>query len=275
LLKEPVPCGNPKIIETMNASQRSISKDWLKAIKRDDKLFCAWCNKNELPATRKKYCSEDCVTTSTAYCTPSTTLFTFYYLMTRQNNCCANCNFSYEPTFQASRKEQLKWERQSIGYTIDSIRRAKESAIKIHKELKCEFLEIPAYLTYRATGGVSVHYAWTRKEAEKTLQGHKDWYKQQRNKLREQLADYFESKKKDFEWRWNTPDYVRAYHRKLKDGKEPEIDHIIPVALDGMAIGFDNVQILCYSCHKKKTFFDMKEIRAKRQKERQEMFFKD
>lgn len=37
----------------------------------------------------------------------------------------------------------------------------------------------------------------------------------------------------------------------------PEVDHVIPIALGGDPVGFDNHQILCYSCHKKKTKNDV------------------
>lgn len=45
-----------------------------------------------------------------------------------------------------------------------------------------------------------------------------------------------------------------------------EIDHIIPVALGGTTFGFENLQLLCYECHKIKTKEDMAEI-AKSKKE--------
>lgn len=36
----------------------------------------------------------------------------------------------------------------------------------------------------------------------------------------------------------------------------PEVDHIVPFAKGGQAIGFDNHQALCYSCHKTKSKLD-------------------
>ena len=43
-------------------------------------------------------------------------------------------------------------------------------------------------------------------------------------------------------------------------GKKPEVDHIIPIALGGDVVGFDNHQVLCYDCHKEKTKVDMGDI---------------
>lgn len=47
-----------------------------------------------------------------------------------------------------------------------------------------------------------------------------------------------------------------------KYGKErkPEVDHIVPIKLGGEAVGFDNHQILCHTCHKNKTKIDVSNI---------------
>lgn len=42
--------------------------------------------------------------------------------------------------------------------------------------------------------------------------------------------------------------------------KKPEVDHIVPIALGGDVVGFDNHQVLCYDCHKNKTKIDISEI---------------
>jgi 5-methylcytosine-specific restriction endonuclease McrA len=55
------------------------------------------------------------------------------------------------------------------------------------------------------------------------------------------------------------------YFKRLKNlvenefgrGKKPEVDHIVPIALGGDTVGFDNHQILCYDCHKCKTKVDI------------------
>ena len=50
-------------------------------------------------------------------------------------------------------------------------------------------------------------------------------------------------------------------------GKKPEVDHIVPVALGGDVVGFDNHQVLCYDCHKEKTKVDIGQIAAARREE--------
>lgn len=49
---------------------------------------------------------------------------------------------------------------------------------------------------------------------------------------------------------------------KCPQGRAPELDHIIPVALGGTTLGFDNLQIICEDCHRIKTRKDMEEIRS-------------
>lgn len=52
------------------------------------------------------------------------------------------------------------------------------------------------------------------------------------------------------------------YRVEIKHGKnkKPEVDHIVPVALGGDPVGFDNHQVLCYDCHKDKTKVDIGDI---------------
>lgn len=50
-------------------------------------------------------------------------------------------------------------------------------------------------------------------------------------------------------------------------GKKPEVDHIVPIALGGDPVGFDNHQVLCYDCHKDKTKIDIKDIAKIKNKE--------
>ena len=49
--------------------------------------------------------------------------------------------------------------------------------------------------------------------------------------------------------------------------KKPEVDHIVPVALGGDPVGFDNHQVLCYECHKNKTKTDVSDIAKARREE--------
>jgi len=52
--------------------------------------------------------------------------------------------------------------------------------------------------------------------------------------------------------------------------KKPEVDHIVPIALGGDVVGFDNHQVLCYECHKNKTKTDIGDI-AKHRREKNEV----
>jgi 5-methylcytosine-specific restriction endonuclease McrA len=61
-----------------------------------------------------------------------------------------------------------------------------------------------------------------------------------------------------------TEDLVDWGKRNISGDRRPEIDHIIPVALGGTTLGFENLQLLCNACHKTKTKEDMVEIRASR-----------
>lgn len=55
---------------------------------------------------------------------------------------------------------------------------------------------------------------------------------------------------------------------KVPEDRVPEIDHIKAVALGGLTLGFENLQILCSRCHKIKTTEDMLEIRELRKTQR-------
>lgn len=46
---------------------------------------------------------------------------------------------------------------------------------------------------------------------------------------------------------------VKALKRYSPKGTKPEVDHVIPVALGGDPLGFENHQAICYTCHKAKT----------------------
>ena len=53
---------------------------------------------------------------------------------------------------------------------------------------------------------------------------------------------------------------IRKFRRMIPRDIRPEIDHIVPVSLNGTVIGLENHQILCSQCHKNKT---KKDIRKK------------
>ncbi len=65
------------------------------------------------------------------------------------------------------------------------------------------------------------------------------------------------------------------YFKRLKNlvnnefgkSKKPEVDHIVPIALGGDVVGFDNHQVLCHECHKGKTKLDISAI-AKMRREK-------
>lgn len=52
---------------------------------------------------------------------------------------------------------------------------------------------------------------------------------------------------------WSMPDALAMERR-------PELDHVIPIKAGGDSIGFYNMQVICYCCHKMKTKQDAKDI---------------
>jgi HNH endonuclease len=215
MINSPVDCGNPQLTNITKSSGRSISKGWLRPIKRDGKLFCAWCNQKELTKFRSKYCSVDCLETSSAYCYPQSNPQSFFFLFKRQNNQCADCKFDYSSTLEALKKEKLNNTKKRISRKIDLL---KEMPLEEARKFK------------------------------KTIQGE---IRKFNNHL---LAQFL------FDIR--TPKKIRKHHRKLKDQREPEVDHLVPIGAGGSALGFENLQLLCFKCHKAKTAQDIVKIRA-------------
>ena len=62
--------------------------------------------------------------------------------------------------------------------------------------------------------------------------------------------------------------------RICKSKERLEVDHIEPVAITGIVFDEKNVQVLCYSCHKKKTKKDLKKIKNHRNNQK-ELFVKE
>lgn len=62
------------------------------------------------------------------------------------------------------------------------------------------------------------------------------------------------------------------YRVEIEHGrnKKPEVDHIVPIALGGDPVGFDNHQVLCYDCHKNKTKLDVSAIAQMRRDKKDE-----
>lgn len=57
---------------------------------------------------------------------------------------------------------------------------------------------------------------------------------------------------------------IKSLKRQSPNGTKPEVDHIIPFAKGGEAIGFDNHQVLCKRCHLEKTKIDNSGKRIKK-----------
>lgn len=53
---------------------------------------------------------------------------------------------------------------------------------------------------------------------------------------------------------------------KCRSEEDLEVDHILPIALDGAYLDLNNLQTLCYTCHKIKTKKDIKEIAKARKR---------
>lgn len=58
----------------------------------------------------------------------------------------------------------------------------------------------------------------------------------------------------------NNPNYFAHLSRLEPYPKNVEIDHINPVALGGLTLGYNNLQAICCECHKIKTAKDMGDI---------------
>lgn len=49
----------------------------------------------------------------------------------------------------------------------------------------------------------------------------------------------------------------------IPEDKRPEVDHIIPISKGGQAIGLENTQCICFSCHKQKSKIDNSGLRQR------------
>lgn len=215
MIETPTECGNPALAEISKLSDRSVSKSWLRAIQREGKAYCAWCNRAELAKYRSKYCSLECSETSSAFCNPQSSAQSFYFLILKQNKRCTHCSFDYSRTFEALKRDQLSRLKKKIERNI--------------KALEGKTLE----------------------EALKS-----------RPYIKRLISDFKTKLHQPLSFGLQTPQKIRDHHRKAKDGREPEVDHILPIAGGGSPFGFDNLQLLCYTCHKVKTSKDMVLIRS-------------
>jgi hypothetical protein len=57
--------------------------------------------------------------------------------------------------------------------------------------------------------------------------------------------------------------YIKRLKKKVLKEYRPEVDHILAISRGGASLGLDNHQVLCYSCHKKKTKIDLSGKRTK------------
>ena len=215
MIETPTECGNPALTEISKLTGRSVSKSWLRAIHRDGKAFCAWCNRTELAKYRSKYCSLECSETSSAFCNPQTNAQSFYFLLRKQNKKCTHCAFDYSQTFEALKRDLSSRLRKKIERNIKALEgKTLEEALRSRPYIKRLISEFKIKLHQPLRFGPE------------------------------------------------TPQKIRDHHRKLKDGREPEVDHILPIAGGGSPFGFDNLQLLCYTCHKAKTSKDLALIRS-------------
>lgn len=66
---------------------------------------------------------------------------------------------------------------------------------------------------------------------------------------------------------------MKRFRRAVPRSIRPEVDHILAIVLGGKALGLENHQILCASCHKEKTKKDIKEKFSKYQNPRKGVKF--
>lgn len=56
---------------------------------------------------------------------------------------------------------------------------------------------------------------------------------------------------------------IKRLKERIDPKLKPEVDHIIPISKGGTALGLDNHQVICYTCHKTKTSKDLSGKRNK------------
>lgn len=99
---------NPKVAELVKANKkRSLALDCLTG----EKEKCKWCL--EKTVGRKKYCSDDCKDSAWAFFYPQ--VHARHFLMARQDNKCAHCNYDFSSKEKKYiRKEKLwSWSKES------------------------------------------------------------------------------------------------------------------------------------------------------------------
>lgn len=59
--------------------------------------------------------------------------------------------------------------------------------------------------------------------------------------------------------------YIKRLKNRVPSDRRPEVDHIVPIYKGGQALGLENHQAICYTCHKAKTSIDLSGKRAKKE----------
>lgn len=57
--------------------------------------------------------------------------------------------------------------------------------------------------------------------------------------------------------------FMSRFKLKVPAKENPEVDHIVPIYKGGQALGLENHQAICYTCHKTKTSKDLSGKRKK------------
>lgn len=63
------------------------------------------------------------------------------------------------------------------------------------------------------------------------------------------------NKPEDFRTQYNWT-LIKRIKSKAEKGRKPEVDHVVPVSKGGETLGLENMQAICYTCHKIKTKID-------------------
>ena len=102
-------------------------------------------------------------------------------------------------------------------------------------------------------------------QKKKYLESHPELLEQRRKELMEEAEEKYQQalnlKPEDLFLYREIPELPWSYDTF-------EVDHITPVALGGDMFDEENLQVLCYTCHKEKTKKDMKEIANLRKREK-------
>lgn len=77
---------------------------------------CAWCNSNQIPKRKKKYCSDLCSESAYAWTNPQK--YAKAFLLKRQQFACVGCGISFEEILEKKVKDIFRRSRLSESDTI-------------------------------------------------------------------------------------------------------------------------------------------------------------